>query len=451
MVCKPDRVGAVHDLLRVHLWDKCRISLHTGKTKVWNKSGTYPPDCARLQRAATDVSLEAVVWRGDAHLHPDQQGFKVLGVPLGHPAYVKRFLEDCGPQCVARSDSLTHSLRGSSCFLALQPDQFLLGAPRPDCHYGKVASDSGAPNERNLDATKMVKDCHPSVAELIVSALEGGLKVRSIQAVTQCTQVLERTGFDCPPWAHLAEGRTPGVAEEEEDPCQPHTGWQQQAASSIAVLRDNERAMMRSQCGPLASSAFSFPTSRLSRIDSALFRVLLLRRLRLPVWPSIRRPWPPPRSWRNSRLGRGGWALESAAARVCREGGARVRLNVFVRDMDFTEHNSLNGRRLEVVADEFPLHGGAQLAIDTWCRLSTGTALFGEGLPTRTGKLWRWRGDGRNEPIRSSPGRAVEPDWSFLVQRWAGDGPQRQHNSCRLWRGRRWVHDVVWDERCVRA
>ena len=108
----------------------------------------------------------------------------------------------------------------------------------------------------------MVKDRPPSVAELIVTALEGGREVRSIQVVTQCTQVLERTGFDCPPWAHLAEGRTPGVAEEEEDLCQPHTGWQQQAASSIErhhlknavwpVLQDHERAMMRSQCGPLA-------------------------------------------------------------------------------------------------------------------------------------------------------------------------------------------------------
>ena len=43
----------------------------------------------------------------------------------------------------------------------------------------------------------MVKDRHPSVAELIVTALVGGLEVRSIQAVTQCTRVLERTGFDC--------------------------------------------------------------------------------------------------------------------------------------------------------------------------------------------------------------------------------------------------------------
>ena len=31
--------------------------------------------------------------------------------------------------------------------------------------------------------------------------------------------------------------------------------------------------------------------------------------------------------------------------------------------------------------------------------------------------------------------RAVEPDWSFSVQRWGGDGPQRQHNclSALVW------------------
>ena len=223
---------------------------------------------------------------------------------------------------------------------------------------------------------------------------------------------------------HLAEGRTPGVAKEEEDPCQPHTGWQQQAASSIErhhlknavwpVLRDHERAMMRSQCGPLASSAFvSFPMSRLSRIDSAPFRVLL-RKLQLPLLLSVRscrcgRPF----SLCHHRavcavagvLGRRGWALESAAATVCREGGARVRLNVFVRDMDLTESNRLDGRRLEVVAD-----GLSPQSTQQWCRLSTGTALLGEGLPTRTGKPWQVR--------------AVEPDWSFLVQRWAGDGPR---------------------------
>ena len=45
----------------------------------------------------------------------------------------------------------------------------------------------------------------------------------------------------------------------------------------------------------------------------------------LPVWPSPGRPWPPPCSvWEAGVLGRRGFALESADARVCRETGARV-------------------------------------------------------------------------------------------------------------------------------
>ena len=51
-------------------------------------------------------------------------------------------------------------------------------------------------------------------------------------------------------------------------------------------------------------------------------------------------------------LGRRGFALESAAARVCREAGARVSTNIFVRDLD-------------VVAVILPVYHGARLAIDT--------------------------------------------------------------------------------------
>ena len=64
-------------------------------------------------------------------------------------------------------------------------------------------------------------------------------------------------------------------------------------------------------------------------------------------------------------LGRRGFALECAAAQVCREAGARVATNVFVRDLDLGEFNGLDGRRLEVIADGFPLWRGAQLAIDS--------------------------------------------------------------------------------------
>ena len=58
-------------------------------------------------------------------------------------------------------------------------------------------------------------------------------------------------------------------------------------------------------------------------------------------------------------LGRRGFLLESAAARVCREAGARVRTNVMVRDMDLVPAAA------EVVADGLPLYRGAQLAIET--------------------------------------------------------------------------------------
>ena len=61
-------------------------------------------------------------------------------------------------------------------------------------------------------------------------------------------------------------------------------------------------------------------------------------------------------------LGRCGFALESAAARVCREAGARVSTNIFVQDLDIVAEDQ---RRIEVVAEGLPVFHGAQLAIDT--------------------------------------------------------------------------------------
>ena len=71
-------------------------------------------------------------------------------------------------------------------------------------------------------------------------------------------------------------------------------GWQHEAASRIERhfrdrnlmprLAEHEMALLRSQSGPNAGMALSVaPASFLTRIDSALFRVLLLRRLRLPL------------------------------------------------------------------------------------------------------------------------------------------------------------------------
>ena len=103
-------------------------------------------------------------------------------------------------------------------------------------------------------------------------------------------------------------------------------------------------------------------------MDPPVFRTLLLRRLRLPLPLTVR-------ACRcglfldavghhrsacavSGVLGRG-FAVESAAARICREAGARVMVNVLVRDLDLGVVDRLDSRRLEIVADGLPLFGGA--------------------------------------------------------------------------------------------
>ena len=143
----------------------------------------------------------------------------------------------------------------------------------------------------------------------------------------------------------------------------------------LPILSDSEAALFRSQGGPLASAPFvSTPWDRTCRLEPQPLRVLLLRRLRLPL-PSQRVPVDVVvlstslatigRRGLLGRLGRRGFLLENAAAKVCREAGRRVRTNAFLRDMDLGPINPLDARRLEVVVDGLPLFSGAQFAVDT--------------------------------------------------------------------------------------
>ena len=63
-----------------------------GKTQLWNRAGTRPIVCDRLERAAQAVNPNARVWRGSL-LPTDRQGIKVLGTPLGHFDFVARHLQ----------------------------------------------------------------------------------------------------------------------------------------------------------------------------------------------------------------------------------------------------------------------------------------------------------------------------------------------------------------------
>ena len=59
---------------------------------MWNRAGVRPQVCDILEQMARESDPRARVWRGSDR--PDNQlGLKVLGTPLGHPAYVQEHLE----------------------------------------------------------------------------------------------------------------------------------------------------------------------------------------------------------------------------------------------------------------------------------------------------------------------------------------------------------------------
>ena len=108
---------------------------------------------------------------------------------------------------------------------------------------------------------------------------------------------------------------------------------------------------------------------------SHLFRILLLRRLRLHLPLSARscrcrRPLDPLGDHRAACAQSGvlrsrGGPLERAAARICREGGARVTTNTRLADLNIQNLSRVDDRRIEVIANGLPMLGGSQLAVDT--------------------------------------------------------------------------------------
>ena len=103
---------------------------------------------------------------------------------------------------------------------------------------------------------------------------------------------LQRAGFNAPTWHQLIESARP------EEPAvhnfgDPLRGWQRAATASLdaaaceSLLSDLDpasRALLLSQVGPGGSRAITaLPTSPELRMPSECMRVVLLRRLRLPL------------------------------------------------------------------------------------------------------------------------------------------------------------------------
>ena len=232
------------------------------------------------------------------------------------------------------------------------------------------------------DTLPMIRARHGAVADLFVRELEREPESPFLAAAAEAMRSLTGTmGFTPPSWQALSTGVRPATREPDEFELGGiRQGWQHEAASRVEQqFRDqvlferlpaSARALMRSQAGPGAGTALPVvPTSYLTQIPPHLFRVILLRRLRLPLPPSLLRCrcGRPIDSFGHHRaacarsgvLGRRGFVLESA-----REAGRRVGTNCLMRDTDLPVL-ATDSRRLEVVVDGLPLFGGCQLAVDT--------------------------------------------------------------------------------------
>ena len=238
----------------------------------------------------------------------------------------------------------------------------------------------------------------PAVAEQLVAALTNREPGRHLESAVESRERLLDAGFLAPVWRDFTGDHSPRPGRCNLDDAEPGSrhGWQQVSSMTLEecfvrnYLWPRLRALFRSQGGPLASVPCTcFPIAPHCRFDPQPFRVLLLRRLWLPL-PSTSRNCQcglPLDSRGHHRaacavagvLGRRGFTLESAAARVCREAGARVSLDVRVKDMDLARPDALDNRRLEVVADGLPLFQGAQLAVDT----TAVSVLRRDGAPRR--------------------------------------------------------------------
>ena len=193
------------------------------------------------------------------------------------------------------------------------------------------------------------------------------------------------------------------------------------------------RAMLRPQSGPVAGIPFSTtPSSCLTRLEPALFQVLLQRRLSLPLLLTKHFCWCGRQldafghhraaCSRSGVLGRRGFSMESAAARVCREAGGRVATNLFVPTTTDV------WRWWPTVCHS--LVACSLLWTPLWClQFKAMGNRRGELL---TGMVWHSNGlaRGKKQHTLNSCSQVAGRAWWFWLWRWGAVGHTKPGLSC---------------------
>ena len=200
LVSQPGRT-AIRELGQP-LWTRAGISLHAGKTQIWNKSGRCTPGCESIFEAARVADPKTVVWKGDQTLPTDQQGVVVLGAPLGHAHF------------------MISSARGFCCCVVLPRGPTIsfrwcnqLGRAIRCCSH----------DENVWNCTQELLDIEGTVRVRQLSPHCGprrGRPVSNLQAAATCRERLVDVGFDAPEWEDVARGQRPGRSTER-DPTEP--------------------------------------------------------------------------------------------------------------------------------------------------------------------------------------------------------------------------------------
>ena len=135
----------------------------------------------------------------------------------------------------------------------------------------------------------MIRKRHPEVA--LVRQLNGVDACPSLHAASRAARELTVVeGFEPPTWDALANGLRPSQEPSVVGNMRPHRRVERQFRIGMMERKaEHEQALFRSQSGPMAGMALTAsPSSFSTRIDPHLFRVILMRRLRLPLPLSVR-------------------------------------------------------------------------------------------------------------------------------------------------------------------
>ena len=223
----------------------------------------------------------------------------------------------------------------------------------------------------------LVSERTPEVADEVVRRLgqEGPVEGCLGELQAAATE-LDQKGF----WCRLALSCTRADVPHRVRPVNPANGH---TVGSVGLLpfRKNlmltnrtasRQAHLRSHSGRNAGVVFSHaPTTVEFTVPPHLFRVLLPERLQLPLplmeatCNGCHEPLDPlgrhPACTCTGRIKKRSSPTERVLARVCREAGALVKFNAFLRDMNLGIRGD-DERRIEVLAQDLPCFKGAQLA-----------------------------------------------------------------------------------------